>query len=429
MLKKIFFVCSWGILALFMSNSTVWSSSFALYEWSARDIALGGATIARADSPSAVAFNPAGITQLEGIHTLFGFSMISPKSTAIVTRAGTTTSTDTKNALEFPSHAYLTYQCTDRSWFGLGLFSRFGLSTNFPSNWAGRYSIYYSGIKSYSLNPSWAVKVTDRLSCAAGIEAMYFQAEIENKIPDPGFFGGDIDSRITADDLGLGINVGLHYKPTDCLSFGLAYRSSVNQNLRGDARFSPSSVPYPLNPTVKFFENCDAFSKITLPASFSVGVAVTSIKQVSAEFTTIYTGWSSYHKLPLDLSTAPNPADPASSHTEIEKGWHNIWRYQFSLEYAMNAWLDLRASYVFDESPIDENHLDYMLPSNDRQQYSVGTGFHWNQWTIDTAYAFTAAKNRHGIVYVEDDPVDRSHGIIFRNTCAQILAISIGYAF
>jgi long-chain fatty acid transport protein len=429
MLKKtrLIFLCA--ILALLMPDSNVWSSGFALYELSARSDALGGETIASADDPSAVAFNPAGITQLEGVQTLFGFCMISPKVTAVVTRDGTTTSTDTKNVLAFPPHAYLTYQMNDRSWFGFGLFSRFGLSTDFPSNWAGRYASYYTGVKSYSINPSLAVKVTDELSCAVGVEAMHFEVEFKNMIADPGFAGGDIDSRMTADDFGFGVNLGLHYKPEDWLAFGLTYRSNIEQNLRGKARFSPSSVPYPLDPTVTFFKNCDGSSKINLPESYSAGVAVTPIKQLSAEFNVIYTGWNSYDELVIDLSTAPDPSDPTSSHQELKKDWHNTWRYQFGLEYATTTWMDLRASYVFDESPIDEHYLDYMLPNNDLQQYCLGTGFHWTMWTIDVGYAYTVSKSRYGTVDVKDDPIDKSHSIIFKNGHAHSLAMSIGYAF
>jgi long-chain fatty acid transport protein len=431
MLKRILSICLCGILALFMLDSNGWASGFALYEWSARGCALGEATIAKADDPSAAAFNPAGITQLEDIQTLFGFCMIRPKITAVVTRDGTTTTTDTKNVSVFPPHAYLTYQMNDRSWVGLGLYSRFGLSTEFPSNWAGRYGSYYAGVKSYSINPSLAVKVTDKLSCAVGLEAMHFEVELKNMIADPVSPGRDIDSRMSADNLGCGVNLGLHYKPKDWLAFGLTYRSNVNQNLRGKARFSPSSVAYPPDPTVHLFKNCSGSTRFNLPQSFSAAVAVTPAERLNAEFDMIYTGWSSFDKLAIDLSTAPDPSNPASSHQEFEKDWHDTWRYQFGLEYAATTWLDLRASYVFDESPINEHHLDYLLPSNDRQHYSLGTGFHWTRWRIDAAYTYSVSKNRYGIVDVVEGspPVHKLHSITFKNGYANSLTMSVGYAF
>lgn len=52
------------LLAAFTGSAS--AEGFALYEWGARGNALGGSMVGRADDPSAVAFNPAGITQLEG---------------------------------------------------------------------------------------------------------------------------------------------------------------------------------------------------------------------------------------------------------------------------------------------------------------------------------------------------------------------------
>lgn len=57
------------------------AAGFAIYEWSARDFALGGATVGRADDPAALATNPAGITQLDGIQVMAGVMPIKPLMT------------------------------------------------------------------------------------------------------------------------------------------------------------------------------------------------------------------------------------------------------------------------------------------------------------------------------------------------------------
>ena len=54
------------------------AAGFGIYEWSARGNALGGATVGRGDDPSAIASNPAGITQLDGIRVLGGVTFIHP---------------------------------------------------------------------------------------------------------------------------------------------------------------------------------------------------------------------------------------------------------------------------------------------------------------------------------------------------------------
>ena len=48
------------------------AEGFSITQWSARGMALGNGMVGRADDPSAVAYNPAGITQLPGTRLMLG---------------------------------------------------------------------------------------------------------------------------------------------------------------------------------------------------------------------------------------------------------------------------------------------------------------------------------------------------------------------
>jgi len=76
-----------GYLALFLAALGVlatahlcYGAGFALFEGSARGNALGGAMVGRADDPSALYYNPAGITQLPGIQVMGGGTIILPST-------------------------------------------------------------------------------------------------------------------------------------------------------------------------------------------------------------------------------------------------------------------------------------------------------------------------------------------------------------
>jgi long-chain fatty acid transport protein len=69
-----------GGALLFVFAGPLFAAGFALSEYSARSNALAGAPLARADDPSALAYNPAGITQLEGIHLATGMTFIMPQT-------------------------------------------------------------------------------------------------------------------------------------------------------------------------------------------------------------------------------------------------------------------------------------------------------------------------------------------------------------
>ena len=103
------------------------AEGFALSDFGARGTALAGGMVARADDPSAVAWNPAGITQLPGTQIMVGMTAIQPSGTVdTVDRFGIGRSTDVDKHTWANPHAYLTHQFSDNLWGGIGIFSRFG---------------------------------------------------------------------------------------------------------------------------------------------------------------------------------------------------------------------------------------------------------------------------------------------------------------
>ena len=124
-------------------------SGFALFEGSARGNALGQTMVGRADDPSALFYNPAGITQLPGLEVMAGATAILPS-----VKISNSTSTSTKDNWRFPPQFYATYQYSDRLWFGLGVFSPFGLAMEFPATWPGRFNSYDAEVESINVNPT-----------------------------------------------------------------------------------------------------------------------------------------------------------------------------------------------------------------------------------------------------------------------------------
>jgi len=117
--KTLLWIILSASLVVLMSAGSVFAAGFALYEGSARGLVLGAGLTATADDPSAVFYNPAGITQLKGMQTMVGVTAINPGLTvatvgefaiaATPTITGTTSrQTDMENNWFFPPHAYFT---------------------------------------------------------------------------------------------------------------------------------------------------------------------------------------------------------------------------------------------------------------------------------------------------------------------------------
>ena len=410
------------LLALFINVENVNAAGFALYEWGARGTSMAGTMIGRADDPSAVAYNPAGITQLEGTQTMVGFSVVAPGG-KIDTQGETTR---IKSNYWIPPHAYLTHQMTDRAWLGLGVYTRFGLGTEFDKDWPGRYNNIFTRVQSLSFNPNVAFKFTDALSLAVGAEVMWFDLYRENAIDADGIFaplpaGGDVKAKLDGDSYGFGGNIALHYKPNDRWAVGLTYKSRVKQTVKGDAKFSRTVDLSPFVPGVNF-ENTSARGDIVLPDSFGLGIMFRPYDKLSLEFDAIYTLWSTYDELKIKFSDPLVPVDPDTDVSQMDKKWRDVWRFQVGAEYDLNDLIDLRIGYVFDQIPDREKYADYMTPTNDRHIITTGIGFSWEKASLDFSYSYLWFANRK----IDNDVIGEAK---FKDGHTHLTGISFTYRF
>ncbi len=69
-------------IILFVVSTTgyLWASGFQINEHGSKAMGMGGAFAGLANDPSAIYFNPSGITQLFGTHILGGATLILPSS-------------------------------------------------------------------------------------------------------------------------------------------------------------------------------------------------------------------------------------------------------------------------------------------------------------------------------------------------------------
>jgi long-chain fatty acid transport protein len=400
----------WCVLSV---AGMAFGAGFALTQGSARSNVLGSGFTATADDPSALLYNPAGITQLPGIQTMLGMTTILPHTQ--VTMAGTTTGLNAN--LWYAPHAYLTYQLNDCNWLGLGVFSPFGLGTEFPSTWAGRYNNYYARIKTVEINPNWAYKVNDKLSIALGLNVMWFQFKDGKAIPTA---AGDVHAELLGDSWGWGFNAAVQYRPLDWMSLGVSYRSRESQQLEGDASFvKPAGLPS------TYFRNTSAHGDLNLPDEVFIGIAFKPMKNLTIGGGGIFTRWNTFDALTIvyDTNLLGGAGTTVSS---TPKNWKNVWKYQVGVEWNALDWLDLRLGFTYDEEPIPDSSIDMMVPGNDRQMYSFGVGFHRYNWTLDLSYTYEVIQDRDVAARAGDGILTATQ---IKGGDAHLIGMSLGYKF
>ena len=114
-----------------LSPAVVFGLGIRLPDQDAFATGRGEAFVATADNPSAIYYNPAGITQLDGQNARAGFYGIYLNDHF----SGPGTSLDTKDSVQLAPQLYYTYGFQDVPLtLGLGLYAPYGLSIEWPEN-------------------------------------------------------------------------------------------------------------------------------------------------------------------------------------------------------------------------------------------------------------------------------------------------------
>lgn len=423
----------WSVLALALAGATPLSAptpaqaeGFAMTEWSARGLSLAGGLVARADDPSAIAYNAAGITQLPGTHVMGGITVIAPYGSIEGSyRNGSTHTTQVKPAMWTPFHAYMTHQLNDDVWLGFGVFSRFGLGNSYSGKWFGRYNVYDVGLQTVSAVPTVAYKINDIFSVSLGLELMYLSMYEGVKVPYIGAGGiMDNDMQMNGTSFGVGMHAGVHARFSEQWSAGLTYKSQVTQNVHGDAKFDQQGTS-PLAHMV--MKDSDVSGTLQLPDSVSFAIAFKPIEKLSFEVGTVWTRWSNYNALNIYFD------EPSGFRSISNKEWKDGWNINASVEYKALDWLTLRAGYWYESPVVNEKHSDFMLPTNGRDVVTLGAGFNWDNWTLDVAYAHiwihALSYNDSDGVGVVNNPLVGVTGAKTKNTQADMVSVSLGYTF
>ncbi len=378
----------WGLaaLALVAVPQRTWAAGFALLQQGTGAMAQGNAFVAEANDPSALFYNPAGLTQLTRPELYLATVFNSPDREY---HAADGSFSQTNRRLYHASATYMVWPVHDRVVLGVGLFAPFGLGTAWPPGWAGRYLTTLSRLKTYNLNPAVAFKVSQTLSLALGFNALYGTVDLKRQLPV--FVGQaqlpDGEASLSGDGTGFGFNVGALYEPIRGLKLGLSYRSKIALKFTGDLE---TTLPAPL-PSIP---RTTGSARLDLPPSLTFGLCFSRLQPLTLNFDVTWTGWSTYDNLTINLDH-PLPANGTlSSRLVFPKQWRDAWAFRFGANYQLREHLRLRLGYIFDQTPVPDATFDPQIPDNDRHIFTVGGDLKISRFTLGLAYNYILTESR-----------------------------------
>jgi len=381
-------------------------------EQGGKAMAMGNAFAAQADDPSALFYNPAGISFLKGTQVNLGSTTIyvpstefrgtAPLSGNAPTGVGTAPVFEKAKEDIFIAPAfYATHSFEGQPVsIGLAVNAIYPLAKSWDDSSAFRAEIMNIAVKPINIQPTVAYRFDDwNLSVAAGLDITYAIVTMQRAAyatpatPGTAYELGNMGLDGTATDMGW--NAGLKWKPLPNLSFGAAYRSEIELKIEGDANFlattplgftSIGMTTGASSPYSRARVSSTVSSTITLPASFGMGAAWQPTDKLTVEVDAEWTGWSSMKNLEFKFDS---PQFSNFNNKPKPLNWEDVWCYKVGGQYALTKNIDLRAGYMYDKNPVPDSTLGPVLPDSDRHSFSIGQGFHNDTFSVDLAYMWT----------------------------------------
>lgn len=400
------------------------AGGFQINEQNARAMGFAGAFVAQASDASAVYFNPAGLAFQKGRKVQGGTTFIIP-STTFTGPTPSTTKASMKSQVFYPSNLYLSYGMSDGLTFGLGIFTPYGLGSEWPADWAGRRLSVRTDLKSFYINPSVGYRIGENFSIGAGISYIIADVSLKFRVPTysslapPTPSPRDGTASLEADGTGFGFNLGLMFKPTTDLSIGLSYRSLTDLEFSGEATFTDMQA------MTTYFPGGPGKTKLPLSSCLAGGIAYHASERFTLEADIQYVGWAKYNELVVDLQEGPAfplTGKPLQADMTSKKNWEDTFLIKIGGEYRLGR-LALRLGYIFDTTPQPEKSVEPMLPDADRNELSVGLGYKLSDnLSLDAAYQLILFKDR--IVSTGTNVFPGTY-----ESTASLIGINIGYQF
>jgi long-chain fatty acid transport protein len=368
--------------------STAFASGYQLNEHGARATAMGGAFVARANDPSAIFFNPAGLSYLKGLNVMVGGTLILP-STTFTGPYPNNTETRMNNLVFFPPNAYVTYTMENGLAFGIGTYTPYGLGTDWPGNWVGKFIITKINLQSFYINPTISYSYEDFLSVGIGFDYALGSVELDRVVSTPFSdpTGNPIQptANLKGNAKGSTFNFGILLTPVKNLSLGFSYRGKVNLKAdNGTATFTNAGKLSPLLP------GGSVSTSVPLPETWFVGVAYKD-GSYSIEADYQYVGWSAFNQLVINFATQT----ALQSQTVVAGNYSNSYIIRVGGDYRINETITARAGLFYDRNPVPDAYLEPLLPDADRLGINVGAGINLtDNIALDLSYMFLPFKQR-----------------------------------
>ena len=387
-------------VAVGIGASTALAGGFAVREQSALGQGASFAGAGASTALSAMFWNSAAVTSLDGLNTDSNITAILP-SVDLTALTGSTRATADQTAdygrNGYVPASYVNYQLKGydpKMYVGLGVNSAFGLGTKPDSRWAGAEVANSTKLFTVNFNPVLGYKFSDALSVAAGPTFEYAKATFKFATGSP---TGPNTSFLSQGDMAVGATAGLMYTPTQATRIGLGWRSQITHDLNGTFATGGSLTG---NAVLDGRLNAGVAAKteLRLPDIVTLSLQQAFAPNLRLLASVEWTNWSRFDNLTLTstgsgytlLTGGPGVLAPAGSKIGvISAKWDDGWFFSGGLEYDVNNKLTVRGGVAYEITP-EQKTTEKLLNAPDVNRIWASGGLSYKvSPSMDVDFAYT----------------------------------------
>lgn len=365
-----------GVLPL-----NVFAAAFQLAEHSATGLGRAFAgEAAIADNAAVVARNPALMSSFKKAQLSVSGTFIAPDvnlsgdSAPVYSNAGALDDDSIAPEALIPAIYYVA-PINKKVVLGFGVFSNFGLATEFAEDYAAGQLAGTSEITTINFNASVSYNINSNWSAAIGLNYIYADAHLVRHFGDNplGLPAQTVAASLQGDDSGYGWNAGLAYEMAKGSRLGIHYRSKTSLSFEGDYS---NQLPAAFGGLAGAILPGSLELDLPAIAEFS-GVHLIDTKW-TVNYSIVWTQWSSFQSLDAFVSSSDTPV------FSKQENFSNSFRYAMGTSYQLDKNIKVRAGVAYDATPTDSNHLSISIPDSNRTWVSIGASYSLNKTaTID----------------------------------------------
>ena len=372
--------------AVLLAPQAVGAEGFAINEWTAEGMAMGGARMFAENDAGNMAYNPAAMTKIQGEKFKASVSYLSPhgkwkaKSVSPAQSGSNPTYSDTwdqsgRNRVNpgIVPGLYYVKQLNDKEWLGMATYTRFGMICQFERDSIVASNAFSSRLNGTSIAMNYARKHDSKWSTSIGAEINYVGLQYDKNLGYP-HLGMSGPLHIEGTSWALGWNAAANYEFDDKNEFAVVYRSKVKHSM--EAEYDAHSIAT----TQGFAPEGDAYGCVTLPESWMLGYGHKFNDKTRMELNATWTRWSRFDAFGIKFTPGiynPNP-----------KNWEDGWRYAIGIEHKLSDKYSLLAGIAHDERSIPDETADFMVPTGERDTYTLGVQYHDKKQTVALALGY-----------------------------------------